>query len=1762
MENLSAKDRVKLESKIMDTISNFLGQQDENEQDFSEAESASQVSSSNSYTSVISRRHLSPSIVQEARRAGLMAKLESVKRRNELRHQINQQKSKLAELKLETKIQQIKAEQAVLVKYEHESTRLAPNSDHSDHSTQPVATTNHEQHTALRNELDPIERKHSFDLFRRMQLPRMTMEVFNGDVMKYSSFLRQFENNIVSKTSDEEERLYYLEQLTTGKPNEIVKTCLHLSPGEGFQEARRLLDKRYGDKSKIATSLVNKILSWPPIPSNDVSGLDEFAIFLRGCLNSLKNIQHGLAEIDARIIRHMLCRLPSEATDKWRDEVDLIEVKENRCPNFEDFVLFVERLARINGNPWYGKQLFPSTIKNEAVTTKVKTMLGSSISSTTACKFCNETHDTAECDKLSELPSQEKQRFVLKLGLCFGCLMRGHMSADCPQRKKCKLCGGRHPTSFHRQKFESEDGEGVVTSHACSTLVPIRGCKLHIVPVLASWGTRTVRTNAFLDCGSTHSFCSRSLLHQLNCYPREATTINLTTVRNQARLPSQVIRGVNIRDLDENHCLSLPPLLTLDTIPIELNDIPAKRDNIQYLLDKGVEVPHLEGEVGLLLGNNAALAMEPLQIVNSQNGGPFAMKTRLGWIISGVENAGHPKVNSMLATTEWEKINGKLATEEMGPSVEDRMWRAQVDASCTKTEDGKYQINLPMRRKHLELPNNRTMALKRLEAIKKRCINDAKFCKDYITQMDELISNGYAEKVPEDDVRSIRSAWYLPHHGVYHPRKQNKIRVVFDCAARYQGTCLNDELLQGPDLTNVLVDVLLRFREERVAFMGDIDSMFMMVKIPPKDRNLFRFFWWPNSDLGGVPEEYRMTRHIFGATSSPSCANYALRRTAVDYGRFFQPEASKTIFDNFYVDDCLKSVDTEENAIGVLKDLQQLCAMGGFRLSKIICNSRSVLSAVSTADRSKQIKNLDFDKETLPPERALGIFWHVEEDFFGFDVDMNRLSTMPRTRRGILSAISSIFDPLGLACPFIMAAKIILQELSRLRIGWDQEVPLRFQRAWNKWLRHLPLLSHFKVRRCLKSLSLGKVDVVELHHFADASEKGYGTASYVRIIDDSGRVECILLGSKSRLAPIKSISIPRLELSAACLAVKVNHTIVRGLRIPINQVFFWTDSIAVLRYIRNVSSRFHVFVANRLAVIHDGSKPNQWGHVKSIDNPADHVSRGQDGPNFVKNTQWINGPQFLWDTKPIRAVNVSDDYSLPSDVPEVRKVTLAACGVRYCSSNDSYPIRQLINHFSSLWKLKRAVAWLLRLKARLRGGRADTRDIQLQELLEAEHLILKHEQDTSFQQEKSAVASGELRRSGNVWRLDPEMHDGLLRVGGRLRNSGLDYSAKHPILLPSKGKLTDMLIHKVHEELGHGGREHVLSELRKVFWIIKGNSAVRRVLSSCLTCKRLRRPPESQKMADLPQDRVSALDPPFTFTGTDLFGPFFVSQGRSQVKRYGVIFSCLNTRAVHIEVASSLSTDSFICAFLRFLARRGSIKMIRSDQASNFVGAKRELKKELEHLNESNSEIRTEMLKRNVEWVFNPPYASNFGGAWERMIRSIRKILDVLLHLQKLNDETLRTFMCEVEFILNSRPLTPVSADPKDQDPLTPNDILLSRNTSLPAGLFQKNDLPCKKLWRQAQYLAEQFWTRWRRSYVPFLQQRMSHQRSRPNLAVGDIVVIVDNSVPRGKWPFGLVKALRTSSDGLVRSATVLTGGRMTKRPVNKMVLVVPAVRQ
>lgn len=617
----------------------------------------------------------------------------------------------------------------------------------------------------------------------------------------------------------------------------------------------------------------------------------------------------------------------------------------------------------------------------------------------------------------------------------------------------------------------------------------------------------------------------------------------------------------------------------------------------------------------------------------------------------------------------------------------------ELVTQSAKLVDGHYQVALPLRKSKLSMPNNRKVAEQRALNLQRRFKRDLSLLQQYTNFMNDMISKGYAEQVPTAELgRSDGRLWYIPHHGVYHPHKE-KIRVVFDCGASYQGTSLNAELLQGPDLTSSLIGVLTHFRKEPVAILADIESMFYQVKVPAEDVDLLRFVWWPNSDLTQDLADFRMKVHIFGATSSPSCSNFALWKCAEDNEGLFSLDVTEKLLNAFYVDDCLVSTVGEEEAVMLRHDLVSICSKGGFKLTKWRSNKCTVMDTIPEEQRAQCRKNLDLAHDVFPVERVLGVQWCFQSDAFKFRIEVQE---KPVTRRGILSVISSIYDPLGILSPVILSAKIILQRLCRKNLGWDDIVPPAAAQEWRTWLKDLNLLEHFQVDRCLKPPGFGEVTAAQLHHFTDASEDGYGVVTYLLLRNALSQGHSAFIMGKARVTPLKAVSIPRLELTAATMASRMDTYWKKELHMPLQESVFWTDSTSVLKYIRNQTSRFRIFVANIVSEILKVSQPAQWRYVNTSSNPADAASRGLNTDVFLKNTIWLSGPPYLILPEQEWPANPDDPGGLLPDDPEV-KDCVAVNAVSGSEKVDA--TADFIQYFSSWTALKRAVAWILRFKA-------------------------------------------------------------------------------------------------------------------------------------------------------------------------------------------------------------------------------------------------------------------------------------------------------------------------------------------------------------------------------------------------------------------------------------------------------------------------------
>jgi len=804
--------------------------------------------------------------------------------------------------------------------------------------------------------------------------------------------------------------------------------------------------------------------------------------------------------------------------------------------------------------------------------------------------------------------------------------------------------------------------------------------------------------------------------------------------------------------------------------------------------------------------------------------------------------------------------------------------------------------------------------------------------------------------------------------------------VVFDCSARYQGKCLNDHLLSGPDLTNNLFGVLCRFRRHPIAIICDVEAMFHQFHVNPGDRDYLRFLWWEGSDTSKKPLDFRMNVHLFGATSSPGCANFGLKHLAKLFEDRY-PLDSSFLSHEFYVDDGITSLPSVDEAVRLISESRELCSQGNLRLYKFMSNSRSLLKKVPMSERAIEVQKVDLSTSKLPTQRTLGLKWNVESDTFTFDTLEKESAS---TRRGVLSIVASIYDPVGFIAPFILKGKMILQELCRRGSTWDDPISDSLLPRWEAWKADIENLKEIKIPRCYMLASISPTTRVELHHFSDASTSGYGACSYLRFID-SNDVHCCLVTSKARVAPVKIVTIPRLELTAAVIAVKLSLKLREELRLNINEEYFWCDSQIVLAYLNNDAKRFHVFVANRVQFVRDHTKPCQWQYVASEENPADHASRGRNATELLA-SNWFKGPAFLHNID-VKFKCMTQTNLMLGD-PEIK---LQAFNVQMQDSND---LLEVLTRYSD-WNLAiRVIARVLRFT----HSKAKGLILTVKEINDASLRVIRLAQETAFSNEIYAMErKQEVSRSSPLYNLNPYMEDGVLRVGGRLSNATLLLEQKHPILLPRKGHVTFLIISYYHKQIHHQGRGQTLNYIRSQgYWIIGGSCAVAALIRNCVDCRKLRRPVEEQKMADLPRDRTEPL-PPFSFCGMDCFGPFNTKQGRKEYKRYGLLFVCQFSRAIHIEMLDDMTTDCLINGLRCFIAIRGTVTQIRSDQGSNIVGAKNEFMTALKELDIDRK--TTYMANKQCEFVFNAPHASHAGGTWERQIRSIRGVLNSTLAL-------------------------------------------------------------------------------------------------------------------------------------------------------------------
>ena len=803
----------------------------------------------------------------------------------------------------------------------------------------------------------------------------------------------------------------------------------------------------------------------------------------------------------------------------------------------------------------------------------------------------------------------------------------------------------------------------------------------------------------------------------------------------------------------------------------------------------------------------------------------------------------------------WEL--GKENSSELR-SKEEQACESHYATNTKRDETHRYVVKLPFNEKKDSLGDSRNTAFQRFYALERKFAKNPAFKLQYSACIQNYLDEGHMSVVSNNEI-SLHG-YYLPHHAVVKESSlTTKCRPVFDGSAKTTtGVSLNDTLLVGPTIQEDLFSIITRFRSFLYVLAADIQQMYRQIRVDTQDTAFQKILWREN------PTEpikiYALNRVTFGTACAPFLAIRTLHQLADDEGDFY-PTASKILKRDFYVDDLLTGAQTFEEARALRDDLINLLGKGGFNLRKWASNHPQLCGEFSE-EASGSHMSLDLSEII----KTLGLHWDAKTDTILYTVRLSE-SNDPITKRSILSQIAKLFDPLGLLGPVIVLAKILIQQLWKCNLTWDTPVPVEIKNIWIKYKSQLACLNNIKFDRCI---IIPNFKECQLHGFCDASEKAYGACLYLRSTNELGYHQCAPICSKSRVAPIKATTLPRLELCAATLLVQLYSAVVQSLKLQFSKVFLWSDSTIVLNWIKTPSNTLKTFVGNRVSEIQEKTQNNEWRHVPTLDNPADLISRGQGPQEFLNNHKlWSHGPTWLrqdentWPQLIVQACNVPEKRK---DQPILSfKIT----------QNDS----SLLEKYSSFKKLQSVVAYCFRffnnLKTKDPINRV-TNQLSQAELDAASLTIFKLVQAEKFPKELLALSREKnVCPKSNLLRLNPFLDGGLIRVGGRLSNANILSAQKHPIVLPKNHHITTIIIRDEHIKRLHAGTNATLYGVRELYWPIDGRNSTRHIIRQCISCFRAKPRETNYLMGNLPHNRVS-FTRPFVHVGVDYCGPFLL----------------------------------------------------------------------------------------------------------------------------------------------------------------------------------------------------------------------------------------------------------------------------------------------
>ena len=1052
-----------------------------------------------------------------------------------------------------------------------------------------------------------------------------------------------------------------------------------------------------------------------------------------------------------------------------------------------------------------------------------------------------------------------------------------------------------------------------------------------------------------------------------------------------------------------------------------------------------------------------------------------------------------------------------------------------------RQSDGAHCVKFPWKQEHPPLPTNFTVCMKKTRSLARRFSQDPALLQLYSKIIMEQEQRGFIEKVTIPD--HTTDVHYIPHHPVRKASSTTPIRIVYNCSFHSSGNpSLNDCLLTGPSLLTDMCSILLCFRSHPIGISTDLEKAFLHVCLDEADRNYTCFFWLsspsdPESDL----DIYRFKSVLFGSTSSP----FMLHATLCCHLSSYNNPVADDMKQNIYVDNVISGCATTSQAVQYYKESRLIMNDAKFNLRSWASNCPE-LQAIALKDETA---------DTNTTVNLLGLSWNTSTDTIGFTKKQFLLNNQSVTKRSVLQISSRIYDPLGFLSPVTVKARIFMQELWRSGVGWDEPLDKEHRDTWQWIAEQLQDTTDILLQRCY--LTPVSDTTKKLHVFCDASKKAYGAVIYTCQGDQTSFVM-----AKTRVVPMKNHTLPRLELMAAVVGSCLCTFVLKSLHHLNFDVTMWSDNQITLHWLLS-KKKLQQFVANWVNEINKLLRDVTWHYCPTECNPADLLTRGISSDCLKASHLWYHGPDWLtqksqwptWNVSEILLLQVEEDPA--TNTCMVTHASIAVPGIHNII---------LASNYSTLPRLLRVTACILRFIHNVRHPSDRKEDtLSTEEINVARSRWIYGCQHTSFQKEIHHLQTNHSRRIPMVRQLRLFLDNlGYLRCGGRIHNAPVSSDTKFPYLLPKDHHLTRLIVYAVHKEQLHAGVSNTVAALRQRYWIPSARQLVKRLLRKCVPCRRtLGKPYPAPESPPLPHSRTKE-GRPFEITGVDFTGALFVRNHGPECKVYICLFTCGLSRAVHIEVVTDLSTETFLQAFRRFISRKSMPCLMLSDNASTFESAAEELRKLF-----NSKELMETLSTRGVRWNFIPKRTPWYGGYWERMIGMTKTVIRKVLGRSFITLEALQTLVVEIEAVLNDHPLTYQSADIMDPEPLTPSYLLYGRRiTTLPYPVTNNDELTDPtfttgtvlrdKLHRQEQLL-QHFQTRWKREYLTALRE--THKgggTTQQTVKKGDIVLVHDD-IPRTCWQLAVVEELIEGLDGFTRAARIRTKTGKTNRPITKL---------